>query len=211
MVHAGSSQPARPAACAGGHPTGTAPVAVRNPAGGATEATEESGGRLPGLTDSPAGGDDVAVNCPRRPARGDSGERESSDGTRFLAGVDQRRHLHPNAGAPCLLPKRPVLPASAPRQRSRPASALRPRSVDGGSPAALSQTGEMLTTAQGLRMPTTDHSLKVGDARSDACSRTSTCGRRSPTSTTSGSPSASYMLGGRLLTGCSRRTATPAR
>ena len=55
---------------------------------------------------------------------------------------------------------------------------------------ARAQSGKYLTTAQGLRLPDTDHSLKAGVAVR-RFSRTSTCGKRSRISTTSAFPSAS--------------------
>ncbi len=60
---------------------------------------------------------------------------------------------------------------------------------------ALGQQGAYLTTAQGTRLADTDHSLKAG-ARGPVFCRTITCGRRSPTSTTSESPSGWCTPGG---------------
>ena len=86
--------------------------------------------------------------------------------------------------------------ASAPPAR-RPA---RPRS-------RTAQSGAFLTTAQGARLHDTDHSLKAGAARTERCCRTTTCARRSPTSTTSGSPSAWSTHAAPPPTACSRPTA----
>jgi catalase len=60
------------------------------------------------------------------------------------------------------------MPSSSPSRpaRKRTASATPARPVakaDAASPQALRQEGEYLTTAEGLRLPTTDHSLKVGE------------------------------------------------
>ena len=48
-------------------------------------------------------------------------------------------------------------------------------------------SGGVLTTSTGVRLRDTDHSLKAGE-RGRPCSRTTTSGRRSPTSTTSAHP-----------------------
>jgi catalase len=57
--------------------------------------------------------------------------------------------------------------SSAPRSPRKTAStskaAAPDKRVEIGSPAALKQSGDYLTTAQGLRLPDTDHSLKVGE------------------------------------------------
>nr|BFE72240.1 hypothetical protein GCM10020092_055410 [Actinoplanes digitatis] len=79
------------------------------------------------------------------------------------------------------------------------------------APAQGLQSGEALTTAQGLRLRDTDHSLKAGPAGGRRCWRTSTFGRRSPTSITSGYRSGWCTREERPRTGCSVRTAAPRR
>src|SRR6201992_2458055 len=58
-----------------------------------------------------------------------------------------------------------LTPGVAMAQRRKPdQGAPAPKSPTGASPAdSLAQTGDYLTTAEGLRLPDTDHSLKAGD------------------------------------------------
>ena len=57
-----------------------------------------------------------------RPAPIRSGERTSWDGTTLRVGVDQRRELHPQSGAPWPPPERALLPVSVPPPRRPPLS-----------------------------------------------------------------------------------------
>ncbi len=53
--------------------------------------------------------------------------------------------------------------AANPKARKPDQGAPEPRGPEGSPTAQLSQEGQFLTTAQGLRLPDTDHSLKAGD------------------------------------------------
>ena len=71
-----------------------------------------------------------------------------------------------------------------------------------GEATVRAQQGPRLTTPQGAGVYDTDHSLKAG-ARGPLCSRTTTYGKRSPISITSGSPSGSFTPAAPAPTECS--------
>ena len=73
------------------------------------------------------------------------------------------------------------------------------------------QQGDALTTAFGVRAARHRPLAQGRRPRADACSRTSTSARRSPTSTTSASPSGSCTRAGPEHTACSGRTAAAAK
>ena len=79
---------------------------------------------------------------------------------------------------------------------------------DGRDPRG--QAGDELTTPNGVRLPDSDHSLKAGP-RGPVLLRTSTCARRSCTSTTSASRSAWCTPAAPARTASSPPTARPRR
>ena len=105
--------------------------------------------------------------------------------TQKTSGVRQRGYRRQS---PTPIPPGGRMPASPKPDQAGP-KLTSPTGVTNGQTPDIdprSQSGAYLTTAQGLRLPDTDHSLKAGE-RGPALLRTSICGRRSPTSTTSAS------------------------
>lgn len=90
------------------------------------------------------------------------------------------------------------------KNASSPSAAARSAS------AGQDEAGSFLTTAQGLRLPDTDHSLKAGQ-RGPTLLEDFHLPRRSPTSITSGFPSASSMPAAPPRTASSSRTAPAGR